>query len=168
MFLWHQTRESPGPGLLWHSPPGCRGMSTSNWHTATQHGEVGWRNGTKSPRPTVDLLTIRSPVVLQNLIFRVELVPLMSWYGHKWETGFDRIHLQIILVHWSIFTEKWSVQPLHVRSRGDWTSWLSAEEVSLSVQVPGTELHCSHLSTPAAPCASSVSTPWHTPHQFTL
>ena len=52
MFLWQHTRESPGPGLLWHSPPGCRGMSVSNWHTAAQHGEVGWRNGTKSPQPT--------------------------------------------------------------------------------------------------------------------
>ena len=140
VFVTTDKRE-PGP-----RPP----VTLSTWvqgheHLQLAHSNTAWRGRLKKRdkiTPTLwKLLTLCSPVVLHNLIFRVELVPLMSWYGHKWETGFDRIHLQIILVHWSIFTEEQlqvrSVQPPHVRSRGDWTSWLSAEEVSLSVQLPG-------------------------------
>ena len=98
MFLWQQTRER-GP-----RPP----VTLTTWvqgHERLQlaYSSTAWRGRWKKRDKITStlwkLLTLCSPVVLHNLIFRVELVPLMSWYGHKWETGFDRIHLQIILVH---------------------------------------------------------------------
>ena len=129
------------------------------------------------------LLTLRSPVVLHNLIFRVELVPLMSRYGHKWETGFDWIHLQIILVHhWSIsiFIEnsyKLEVSGLHMWGP-EATEHLDCQQrkchSASSCQVSGTELHCSHLSTRPPPvlCVHPLLHPratlTHTPSVHTL
>ena len=104
VFVTTDKRE-PGP-----RPP----VTLSTWvqgheHLQLAHSNTAWRGRLKKRdkiTPTLwKLLTLCSPVVLQNLIFSVELVPLMSWYGHKGETGFDGIHLQIILVHWSIFTK---------------------------------------------------------------